>query len=185
MLYGSIGFIIFVGSNVVHTNDMLIIASFINGIGASLIYIGAQQIIVRCTNIYEIKYQLPYNSNIGYFEGILSSTYNISYSMGGILPIILNQHNVSIQTCYIILTIMCLLCILADLECIRNVRAGDLNIDISQCDAYVLRQVLSMIYFLIGILIFVPITIYGIYRTIEFRNTGIYDSFHLIFYYKT
>eukprot|EP01084_Bolivina_argentea_P107955 192960_1 len=109
MIMGSFGFIFYIATGIIYIKQLLYISSFINGIGQSLLWTSSQQIIIRCANINEIKNQLPHNSTVGYFEGIILCAFQLSYCVGNILPILFYDHNMSIKSIYIILCFITLL----------------------------------------------------------------------------
>ena len=109
-ILGCFCFLFYIATSIIYIKPLLHFASILVGIGASFVWISAQQIIVRCANIHEIRYQLPHNSHIGYFQGILLCSYGLSYCFGNILPSLLSYNDkMSLTWIYIMLCSLCLL----------------------------------------------------------------------------
>eukprot|EP01083_Nonionella_stella_P169490 574822_1 len=107
MILGSFGFLWSISCSIIHANASLYFASFMTGIGSSLFWVSSQQIMVRCANVHEITHAMPYNSTIGYFEGIILCAYQLAYCVGNILPnllyISMNKRYIHVVLCIVFL----------------------------------------------------------------------------------
>ena len=65
-----------------------------------------------------------------------------------------------------------------DTWCFARVESGDLDLEQYQCTFFRGRRILSMIYFVINVIVYVPIMLYGIQQIYKFRNTVIMQKRH-------
>eukprot|EP01083_Nonionella_stella_P149459 474813_1 len=107
MFIGAISFSFFVASYIHPNVYVQYITSALLGIGSAFFWIGEGEFVALCSNQFEYHYALPFNSKLGYFNGIFQLSFQLSQFIGNLLAALLKQHGISNQHVFTIFTIIC------------------------------------------------------------------------------
>eukprot|EP01084_Bolivina_argentea_P112628 200862_1 len=104
MFLGSSTYALYVGANIHEVSYILYTAAALEGIGAALMWVAQGSFITKCSHEYERKYDLPHNSQLGYFNGLFWSWMIANQFVGNSLAALLFYFDISTTTVYVIFT---------------------------------------------------------------------------------
>eukprot|EP01084_Bolivina_argentea_P094887 170601_1 len=94
LFVGALTYGLFVASYIHLINIVLYVSSGLLGIGAAFLWIAEGQFVTSCANEFEYQFLLPFNSELGYFNGVFWFIFQFNQFFGNLLAALLFQFNV-------------------------------------------------------------------------------------------
>eukprot|EP01083_Nonionella_stella_P081034 222990_1 len=107
LFIGGVTYALFVSSYIHLIDIILYVSSGILGIGSAFLWIAEGSFVTSCANEFEYEYLLPFNSELGYFNGMFWFIFQFNQFLGNLLAALLFQFDVAHQTIFSILTAVC------------------------------------------------------------------------------
>merc|ERR1711933_629488 len=105
------------------------------GVGAAFLWIAEGTFVTLCANEFEYEFLLPFNSELGYFNGIFWFIFQFNQFFGNLFAALLFQFDVSDKIIFIILTSVCFVGCLVFL-CLQSFETRIRYFDESQLDNF-------------------------------------------------
>jgi len=104
MFLGSATYALYVAANIHEITFVLYTAAAIMGLGAALLWVAQGSFITQCSNEYEIKYGLPKNSQLGYYNGLFWAWMVANQAAGNGLAALLFYLKIEVWIVYVVFT---------------------------------------------------------------------------------
>ena len=135
LFLGAVTYGLFVASYVHLITLILYVSSAVLGIGAAFLWIAEGSFVTATANDFEYEFLLPFNSELGYFNGLFWSIFQFNQFLGNLLAALLFQFDVHNQVIFAILTAVCFVGCLLFL-CLQSANNDTRHYDEAQISAF-------------------------------------------------
>ena len=104
MILGSSTYALYIAANIYEIDFILFTTAAILGIGAALLWVAQGTFITQCSNFYELKYDLPRNSQLGYYNGLFWMWMVANQFVGNSIAAALSYAKMDLWIFYVVFT---------------------------------------------------------------------------------